>query len=295
MEVIEITAPRLSGEMIEAAIALFEKKGMGGAVQDIYVSPKGEPDYELVSVKTYLLSEDEAAFKEIELGAEILRRLMPFPELLIRRLAQKDWTEAWKEFYKPLRIGKRMVIKPTWEKMAVKPSDIVVELDPGMAFGTGMHATTRLCLQALESYFKAGESVLDVGTGSGILAIAAAKLGAAPVVALDNDPIAVKAAAENAALNGVGENISLFTGELADLPSFYPAQYDLVLANILAAPLIEMMPQLKARLAPGGILILSGLIEEQAEMMTAALQQHGLTIRQELSEDDWLALAVISE
>ena len=280
--------------MIEAAIALFEKKGMGGAVQDIYVSPKGEPDYELVSVKTYLLSEDEAALKEIELGAVILRRLMPFPELLIRRLAQKDWTEAWKEFYRPLRIGKRMVIKPSWEKMAVEPSDIVVEFTRHGFWHR--HACHHPFMPASSGIlFKAGASVLDVGTGSGILAIAAAKLGAAPIVALDNDPIAVKAAAENAALNGVGENITLFTGELADLPSSYQAQYDLVLANILAAPLIEMMPQLKGRLAPGGILILSGLIEEQAEMMKAALQQHGLALWQELSEDDWLALAVISE
>ena len=163
------------------------------------------PPPSTVIVKTYLPLDGTAgeAQRRLEEGLWHLGQIYPIPDPVIRELAEEDWAEAWKQQYHLLRVGRRIVIVPAWEAYAPAPGEVVIRLEPGMAFGTGLHPTTRLCLEALEAHLAPGCTVLDVGTGSGVLAIAAAKLGARSVLALDADPVAVSVARENVALNGV--------------------------------------------------------------------------------------------
>lgn len=211
-------------------------------------------------------------------------------ELATQWVAEEDWANAWKQFYTVLHVGERLVIKPRWQAYEARPDEIVVTLDPGMAFGTGTHPTTQLCLAALERLPVAGRSVLDVGTGSGILAIAAAKLGAAHVDALDTDPIAVAAARDNIAQAGLSEAISVMERTLP-LPD--PAvRYDIVLANITAQTLITLAPALHAALAPDGSLLACGIIDPKADDVLAAFGAEGLRLRARRDSGDWVLLEV---
>jgi ribosomal protein L11 methyltransferase len=187
-------------------------------------------------------------------------------------VADQDWGEAWKKGLAPLSIG-RVFVRPSWIEAAPPAGAVEVVLDPGMAFGTGTHPTTSLCLAGLSELLDArpGASVLDVGTGSGLLAIAAAKLGARPVVGTDNDPVAVEVAGENAARNGVAVRLTV---EPLDR---VPGTFEVVLANILANTLVELAPQVAARLAPGGVVLLSGILGPQEDEVRAAYLAQGLT------------------
>jgi len=194
-----------------------------------------------------------------------------------------DWKERWKEFFRPTRVGERLVVTPSWEEHEAREGDVVITLDPGQAFGTGTHETTRLVLAELEARVRGGEAVLDVGCGSGILGIAARLLGAVCVVAVDVDPVAVRVARENAAVNGVSIEASTTPVERVD------GRYDLVLANIRGPILIPMAGALAARLAPRGALVLSGLlVEEEAEVREAFDRE--LAYEGRRVEGDWLAL-----
>ncbi len=217
----------------------------------------------------------------------------PPPEFKL--LQDVDWTTAWRDYYQPLRVGRRFLIQPSWLPLtdeATQPDEIVLWLDPGMAFGTGQHATTQLCLQALEQVLRVGDAVLDVGTGSGILAVAAAKMGARlPIVALDVDENANTAVSENATLNQLDGQIEMHTGSLKDLA--LPQQaWDVVLANILATilhPLIRDEALLNyAR--PGGYYIFSGIIREQEADFCQRLHEAGVIVQTVLYQDDWLAI-----
>jgi len=206
-----------------------------------------------------------------------------------RELGRADWAEKWKKDYDVRKVGGRIVIVPSWKRYAPKRGEIVITMDPGMAFGTGLHPTTRLCLVALEKYVKKGDRILDVGTGSGILAIAAVKLGAASVDALDIEPSAIDAAERNAAENGVPRRIKLYLGTLRELgPEIPPA--DLVLVNILAYTIIRMLPELKSKLLPEGFLITGGILSEFRPDVETALKQSGLGVVETLQEEDWVAL-----
>ena len=196
-------------------------------------------------------------------------------------MEEADWANAWKAFYKPLRVGRRLVVTPPWEHPELAPDDLPLIIDPGMAFGTGSHPTTQLCLTALEEYITPGASVADVGTGSGILAIAAAKLGASPVAASDNDPLAVKIARENAAVNGVSVTVT------DALPE---GRYAVLVANILADVIIGLGADLTARLWPAGILIVSGIIDTREADVQAALQGLGLAHLETRRQAEWVAL-----
>lgn len=212
------------------------------------------------------------------------------PELEIKRIAEEDWSSSWKGNFKPLRVGAHLVIRPTWEEFAAAPGDIIIDLDPGMAFGTGTHATTRLCLTVLERIMsreitpgRYARKVLDVGTGSGILGIAAAKLGAQQVVAIDVDEDAVRAAAGNSALNGVSAHIQVSDTPLAMIGGFF----DVILANILAEDLARLAPELTGRLAPGGFLVLSGILTEKEPLVADRYADFDPVPVEVLREEDW--------
>ncbi|MGB9620258.1 MAG: 50S ribosomal protein L11 methyltransferase [Armatimonadota bacterium] len=208
-------------------------------------------------------------------------------EIGVRWVAEEDWTTAYRAFFKPIRVG-RIVVRPSWwaEDAPAEPDDLVLEIDPGMAFGTGHHETTRLCLTALQDRIAGGESVLDVGTGSGILAIAAARLGAREVVGIEIDPVAADIAAENARRNGLADVITVLKG---DSPLIFDGTADIVLANIVPDVIIGMAPDLFTKLSPGGTLITSGIVAERAQDVVSALEALRLATVEVRREGDWVA------
>lgn len=210
----------------------------------------------------------------------------------LKAVADEDWAENWKQYYKPFRIGKRLVVKPSWEKYREQPGDLVVELDPGMAFGTGTHETTGMCMELLDKHLQSGVAVMDVGTGSGILAIAAARLGAQNVLAVDIDPDAVKVAKENVAHNGVEQQVRVVRGDLVNGETM---PCGLAVANIVADAICMLCGPLKRHLAPGGLLICSGIIKEREADVLAAVQAEGYTIVDRLTKGEWVALCLMNE
>ena len=206
-------------------------------------------------------------------------------------VCEEDWANSWKAYYKPLHIGKRMVIVPAWERYDEKPGEIIVRMDPGMAFGTGTHETTRLVIELLETYTKEGARVLDVGCGSGILAICAKKLGAAECKAYDIDPVAVRVARENIKDSGE-ENVTCDVSDLLKGVDLSGGKYDLVCANIVADIIIRMAPDVSAYMNDDAVLLASGIITERAEEVVAALEANALAVKDRLDDNGWCALVV---
>lgn len=242
-----------------------------------------------VFVRAYLPGDDELWTKKrrIEEGLWHLSQIESIPEPTFRPVAEEDWAEVWKERLEVLRVGQRVVIQPSWLDYSPAPEDVVIELDPGMAFGTGLHPTTQLCLAALEELVTPGADVLDLGTGSGILAIAAAKLGAGRVVAVDTDPQAVGVARSNVIANGVRETVGVNQGSLSDVSG----DYDLAVVNILAKVIVEMVTSgLSARLRPGGVMICAGITADQTSKVIEALEKDGLALIDRRQTDDWVSL-----
>ncbi len=204
---------------------------------------------------------------------------------------EEDWANSWKAYYKPLHIGQKMVIVPAWEHYEEKQGEIVVRMDPGMAFGTGSHETTRLVIELLEKLVTPGMRVADVGCGSGILAICAAKLGAGECKAYDIDPVAVRVANENIADSGLA-NITCEVSDLLRQVDLSGGKYDLICANIVADIIIRMAPDVGAYMKDDGILLASGIITERAEEVVLALAENGLRIEQRLDDNGWCALVV---
>jgi ribosomal protein L11 methyltransferase len=214
-------------------------------------------------------------------------------ELQTRVVKEEDWANAWKDYYHVTHIGRRLVIRPSWREYTLAADEVVITLDPGMAFGTGLHPTTRMCLEQVERRVRPGMRVLDVGTGSGILALAAAKLGAAHVYAIDNSSVAVESATENATMNGLSDRITVVEGTLDEAQAERMAgQYDLVLANIIAHIIGALAPQLARVLAPQGVLVVSGIIEERRADAEGPLLEAGLELVEQTMIDDWLALVL---
>ncbi|NMB45211.1 MAG: 50S ribosomal protein L11 methyltransferase [Firmicutes bacterium] len=213
--------------------------------------------------------------------------LNPAPALVSTTLlTESDWANSWKEFYHIQRIGERVVIKPTWEPYSASTGDIVLELDPGMAFGTGEHETTRLCLIQLEKWIWPGCLIYDIGTGSGILALAAAKLGAEAVIACDLDPVAIAVARENVARNGMQAKVAVQMGSVDSITG----QADLIIANIIADVILEILPGVVDRLVEGGYFIAGGIIGERRDEVVQALEASGLTLVDESAGNDWVCL-----
>lgn len=229
---------------------------------------------------------------EIEQNLRYLGLIQPIPAPQYETIQDQNWMEAWKQHYRPLTVGERLLIVPAWMQPEAG-GRVPIRIEPGMAFGTGVHPTTQLSLQLIERYVQPGHSVIDVGCGSAILAIAAAKLGAKRVVAVDIDAIALDNARYNAELNQV--NIEIGEGSVAELlaGSFSLQRADVVVANILAPVLTSLLGQgLKELIKPNGVLILSGILAEQEPALHAALMAAGLHVAEEGRIQDWLALAV---
>lgn len=269
-----------SEEAVEAVSEILSRVGHGGGVA-VELPLEGGTSH---LVKAYL-PYDRVARVRVRRVREALGHLAafdlaPLGALEVRRIADEDWLTAWREHYRPVVVG-RFLIKPTWVDVE-RVDHIVVELDPGMAFGTGLHPTTQQMLEALSSLDLGGKSVLDVGTGSGILALAARAAGAGRVEAVDIDPVAVRTARENVART----SIVVREGSAADVGG----AFDVVLANIVARVIGELAPALRARTARGGTLLVAGLIRDAEAATRAALEVSGFAIASRDERGDWVAL-----
>jgi ribosomal protein L11 methyltransferase len=217
--------------------------------------------------------------------------LRPIGELTTRVVHEEDWAEAWKAHFPVMRVGSRFVIRPTWREYTPQPNDVVLNLDPGMAFGTGLHPTTRLCLAGIEAWgdtsLMSDARVLDVGTGSGILAIAAVLMGASRVVAIDIDPLSIETTKANAEINGVD---SLINAHVGSLPLPEPAQFHLVVANLISGLLIELAEELAKTVWPGGRLLAGGIYKDRESEVQSAFESAGLRVIGRRTDEDWVAL-----
>lgn len=283
---LEIQVPA-HAEAVEAVSEILTRVGHQGIAVELPLEPRGGLDH---TVKAYLLDDGEVVAKVNDvrdaLGHLQAFGLGPIGELVAREITEEDWLESWKAQFTPLRIG-RFLIRPSWSDRRADAELIEIVLDPGMAFGTGLHPTTQQCVEALSTIALEGKGVLDVGTGSGILAIAAAKRGATPVVAVDNDPFAVDAARENTERNGVLVPVALASA--ADVPG----RFDIVIANIVSPVLQLIAADLVARLALKGMLIATGISAPSERQTRAAFLKAGLkTLVDRTQRDDWIGLAL---
>ena len=210
-----------------------------------------------------------------------------FGPVLFRKVSEKDWANEWKQYFHVTHVGKHIVIKPSWEAYEAQPDDVVLELDPGMAFGTGTHPTTCLCLQGLEEIIRPDTLVFDVGTGSGILAMAAARLGARAIKAVDIDGVAVRTAKENIAKAGLADRIDVKQG---DLLHGTEGQADVIVANILADIIIQLLPDVPGKLKDDGVFLASGVIEQYLDNVTRAAEAVGLTVTKVDRIQDWVGI-----
>ena len=275
----------------ETAAEVLRRHCPGGvSIEQPILPADGEEGYALdseqpVAVRAYLARQDDLPRRRRALRRE-LRALGLAPALRTRWRQEEEWADAWKQFFRLNRVGQRLVVCPTWIDYSPKAEEVLIRLDPGMAFGTGEHPTTRLCLESLETRLRPDHAVLDLGTGSGILAIAAALMGAERVIAVDIDPVAVSVARENVAVNGVEGRVQVLEGSLdAAEPPF-----DLILANLNSAIIIQMAPELARALAPEGTLITSGIGDHLAGTCQTVLRNAGLRVLDTIGCDGWCAL-----
>lgn len=283
------------GESAEAIADLLARYGhQGVSIEQAGIAPdtwdeSDPPPPQQVMLRAYFPDDDQldATKQELEAALGHMRLMYPMPQPAYSVVDAEDWAEAWKAHYRPLRIGRRLLIRPQWIDVGPAPGDIEIALDPGMAFGTGTHPTTQLCLEALERLVAPGHDALDLGCGSGILAIAAAKLGARRALALDIDPVAVASTRENARANGVAGKISAEQGSLESV-LHSARRFDIVIVNILARVIMQLTERrLGAIVRPGGVAIFSGIIDTQVDEVEAALRRTGLLPYARQRQGDW--------
>ncbi|MDH3975693.1 MAG: 50S ribosomal protein L11 methyltransferase [Deltaproteobacteria bacterium] len=282
-----VRVPEVLAEIVENQLT---ELGSTGSVEDT-LGEKGDPVPAKPLIKGYFYGTDETTLVQVKAFKGFIASLGNiFPsseieEVQVRETSEDEWQE-WRRFFKPTLVSDRIVIKPTWEAYEKADNQLIVEIDPGMAFGTGSHESTRMCIRLLDEVIKGGESVFDVGTGSGILAIAAAKLGAASVFGIDNHDDSVRVAGENIGLNHVENIVTVSTIALEDVEE----TYNIVVANILAEDLIDMCCSLVGRTREGGRIILSGILTTKARMVIDAYEGEGVKLEKQLEEGDWSAL-----
>lgn len=297
-----------SHEATEAVANIFHDLGSSGVViedpelvdsyrrsgvWDYCDIPEAE-DTKVVTVKAYLPADDQLdeklrQFKE--LFSELVSHDLDSGSgvFACNEINEEDWASSWKEYFHPIKIGERIVIKPTWEEYQPAEDELIIEIDPGMAFGTGTHHTTAMCCRCLEDIVSPGDNVFDIGTGSGILAVAAAKLGAASVQAVDLDTVAVKVAIENVEVNKVDNIVSIAHG---DLLTGITGKADVIIANIIADIIIKLIPDISKYLNDKGYFVTSGIISDRLSDVTAAVIENNLIVDKVYEEGCWVAMVI---
>ena len=290
-----------SGELAEAVAEVFARYCPEGVVLDNVTRYDAEKHEHIptgmMRVAAYLPQDDELESKKRSLEEALwyMGRIVPLPAPEFISIEDQDWMTVWKQNYQPLRVGKNWLILPAWLELPEGETRRVVRIDPAMAFGTGTHPSTQLCLLAIEDTIRPGQPVIDLGCGSGILSIAALKAGASQALAVDIDEQAVSATHANARINAIDEKVEAVQGSLADILTgkYSLQQAPLVLANILAPVLIRLFDEgLADLIAPGGKLVLAGILENQAEDVLSAARAHGLNLIAKYQQEDWVGLVV---
>lgn len=291
----------VDAEAVEAVSELFGRYGFneGVAIEEPYIQD-GDGDNLGVAldkpftVHTYVAEEDfrPEIIDDLRHALYFLGQLRGVSDVRVSSIKEEDWANAWKEHFRVHKIGDRVVIRPPWHEYEPKDDEVVVELDPGMAFGTGLHPSTRLSMLGTEEVVKHGSQVLDVGTGSGILAIAAVKIGASSVDAVDVESVAVAATIDNARRNDVADKITVERGSVGEGQPFHGRKYDVVLANIIARVLIELAEAIVGHTKSGGAIVLAGIIESREQDVTEAFGRRGAEVVNRRSQEDWVSLVL---
>ncbi|MEN1759752.1 50S ribosomal protein L11 methyltransferase [Anoxynatronum sibiricum] len=304
MKWIEVSVKTTTAAVEAVANVLYDAGVNGVAIEDprdLELLDRGEDAWELVDesladsyfegavVKGYLPDTPESV-AQVELIRKAVEYLPSYGldiglgEVVVLSVDEEDWSEEWKKYFKPQKPGNKLVIKPTWESYEAAGDEVILELDPGMAFGTGTHETTVMCIQELETAVGESATVLDIGCGSGILAIAAALLGARKAIGVDLDPVAVEVSIRNAVLNQVSDRVEIRQGNLMEVVS---EQAEILVSNIIAEIIVKMCPDIYRYLKPGGIWIASGIINEKVPLVTRAIEDAGLKMISARSLGEW--------
>jgi ribosomal protein L11 methyltransferase len=292
------------GVCVEAIAGIFQNLGSGGVViedpqaarkyinQDGWKPESVSPDFlnhEFVVVKAYFPVDKDVMAELAQYVEAVETNFQVRCKVFVDEVRNEDWEENWKKYYHAFKVGERLVVKPSWEEYAAQAGEVVIDIDPGMAFGTGIHASTRFCLKFIDQYVRGGESLIDAGCGSGILSIGAAKLGAQQVFAMDIDELAVRIARENISLNGMDDMIQVEAGNIVE--AIRGRQADMILANITAEVVVELIPEAAKVLIPGGYLFGSGIVDSRWPGVKQALEVNGFVIEEVLQDVDWIGVA----
>jgi len=280
------------GELIDPLVQIFDRYSKNGVVLE-NVKKNSEPLNNATKVRTYLNAETdyEIVFNQIDIGVRLLSHVGVVSKLSKRIVDEKEWHESWKKHFSILEIGKTLAIVPSWLNSKEIDRKVIIELDPGMAFGTGHHPTTRMCLEMLEVLLKPEDAILDLGCGSGILSIAGAKMGSEKVIGIDNDETAVKVAMENIEINGISKSVSILTGSI---PNKDMSKYsnDIIVANISSKVILDLSIEITEHLKPGGHLIVSGFLDINESEIINKFKELNLSVLSRLSTNDWVALSL---
>ncbi len=283
-------------EFVEPLTQVFTEHGEGGVAIELpagHNPDEGEeaPVPERVTVTTYIPHDNrlEGRYARIDTAVRLVAHVGDVSELRVRVIKEEEWQESWKEHFHVLRVGMRTVIVPTWRTYEPRENDVVITIDPGMAFGTGHHPTTRMCLELLETHVEPGDRVLDLGCGSGVLSIAAAKLGASDVLGLEIDPIAASVAERNVRENRVQNTVTTDEATLPH-PQAKSDEYDLLVANVSAKVITELAEHIVEAVRSGGTLVFSGILDKQSTEVIERMLALGVQFDEGLTDADWVAL-----